>query len=114
MVPREIRGRCLGSFGHETTPGVLLSNPMNDATEAKWAEREARWAAQEAQMNAQAAKTRAKHVATVYEALVAAEHNANANHALLTWQDMAAVAVDALEASGVVFATMGSWDEPND
>ena len=110
MVPREIRGRCLGSFGHETTPGALLSNPMSDAMEAKWAEREARWAAQEAQMNAQAAKTRAKHVATVYEVLVARWGCDPARRHKL----YAEAAIDALEASGVVFATIGSWEEPND
>lgn len=72
--------------------------------EAKWAERDRRREAYEAELTAQEARHRAEHASTVYEALKA-RWPSRADLGEL--YDYAEVAVDALIASGVVFARIG-------
>lgn len=66
-----------------------------------WQARDAQREALEEQMKAERAEHRAKHVATVSEALVARWPSLSA-----TADVFAEVAVDALLASGVVFASI--------
>lgn len=72
--------------------------------EARWAERDARNEQYRKELEGQAAQARLEHIAIVEKALVEAKSD-------LSVFEVASVAVDALQASGIVFARMGDWED---
>lgn len=86
-----------------------MSPPMTNAEwDAKWAERDARRDRHEAYMNAQAEAERNRLVGVVEAALT--EWSAPC----ASFATVADFAIAALEADGVVFARLGSWEDDDD